>query len=418
MKSTAAFALVLAGAMHAALAAPIVATPGSLAGYTYFPAATSSGGGSSAVGDEVSTLQRCVFTPTAGDQTVRVDEKSLYGYTKPIQIIYTMAGGDGGAGYAGGGGGSSAILHNGTLKELAPGADGGQISVVKYGRFAVNANDQIRFVTGGGGGDGISYSDPMGNAKTIGGGGGAGYTGAGAGGSSANRAITSASDILLAAGKGGGASPGVGGFVSGGFSGTNATGMQGGVSTFPDGSSAPMGAASSKIYSTSSSIMGSTYTAFFYEPTPSRIPATDTTQGSWSRYFLYPYYQGGDVVASLNGQTKILGNTVSGSGLTYMFAGGGGSLGRAGTPSVFTNLAYRFTSGMYGSVGGPVMNWSGTRNDLGYPGDTRNNGHTINSFARPTADINLTKTTNDGISGASPGQIVVSYQAPVCGVLQ
>ncbi|MVT36619.1 hypothetical protein GO497_01110 [Acidovorax citrulli] len=56
----------------------------------------------------MSTLQRCVWTPSQGDQTVTVNPG--YDYKKDITVYYRLAGGDGGAGYTGGGGGSSAIL--------------------------------------------------------------------------------------------------------------------------------------------------------------------------------------------------------------------------------------------------------------------------------------------------------------------
>lgn len=409
-------AVALWGAVTAATAA-VVATPNSLAGYTYFPPFTSSGGGgTSSVGDEVSTLQRCVFTPTAGDQTVTVNGQLLYGYTKPIAINYTMAGGDGGFGYAGGGGGSSAILLNGAAIDIARGGNGGEVAPIKYGRFTVKANDSIRLVTGGGGGGGISYTDTISFHRTIGGGGGAGFTGGGAGGSSANKAISTPDEIIQAAGKGGALTPGQGGYVLGGNNGTSGIGNQGGVSTFPDGSSAPIGSASSSRYVISSTLHN-TYVSL-NEPVPSRIPATMTNLGSFSRYALaganYSYSVYTTVQGRLNGQPKQLpgGPTVSTTN-HLLFGGGGGAAGRSGTNFVYLTVA----GGGYGTLGDLSIDWSGQKNRLGAH-IFQPEGHTINSFPRPTNDLNLTKTYNDGISGSPPGQIVLGYQAPVCGLLQ
>lgn len=283
-------------------AGTVVVTPGSLAGYTYFPKETSYGGNSgSGGGEDVSTLQRCLYSPNLGDKTVVVNASKLYGYEKDISLYYNIVGGDGGSGVNGGGGGASAILLNGVKVALGTGGNGNSSAVGVSGVFKIKKNDTIRFVTGGGGGAGINHA-----SAAIGGGGGAGYTGGG-GGASKNSSIGGTE--LTAAGRGGGELPGAGGFAVGGMSGTAGIGMQGGVSTWPSGSSAPFGVATG---TGSSAYYNQSYYYYnFFSPPSSeslalRHPAT------------------ANLVGSPNGGMQ--------SGRA--FSGGGGALGLAGSIAV------------------------------------------------------------------------------------
>ncbi|WP_157774155.1 hypothetical protein [Paracidovorax citrulli] len=143
-----AFACV-AAATTCASAGPIVVTPGSLSSYVYYPPVAGAGGSAGGgTGEDVSTLQRCVWTPSQGDQTVTVNPG--YDYKKDITVYYRLAGGDGGAGYTGGGGGSSAILLNGAKVAVGPGGAGGSRAPEVTGVFKVKVGDTLRFVTGGG----------------------------------------------------------------------------------------------------------------------------------------------------------------------------------------------------------------------------------------------------------------------------
>lgn len=395
LKSSVALALVFAGAIHAALAAPIVATPGSLAGYTYFPAATSSSGGGSGSGtDNVGTLQRCFWSPTSGDYTLALSSSNWYDYgdTRPLTIYYKIAGGDGGAGPAGGGGGSSALLKNGSVVAIGPGGNGG-VTAPEYtaptveGSVTVTKADTLRFVIGGGGGTSTSIvSGYPGNYVGIaGGGGGAGYTGGGAGASSASMAAVSNTALVAGmGGRGGDASPGAGGvaaMLASNMPGTAGSGMNGGVSTNPNGSSAPVGAfnSSSHIYCDS----GYNCTGVY------KHPATPSKNGSagWPAFYN------------------------SGSVFAYV-PGGGGALGTSGLAwGVLKSDAY--VSGQVQMTTGSVPTSFGSSNNVTITGTN------VSLFPQPTSFAFTRQqqvTTNAG--GALPGQIVIMYQAPVCSILK
>lgn len=387
MKSTTALALVLAGTMHAALAAPIVATPGSLAGYTYFPAATTSSGSGGSGTDNVGTLQRCFWTPTTGDQTVNLKDSNWYDYgdTRPMTFYYKIAGGNGGAGYSAGGGGSSAILKNGAEVIVAPGGDGSATSsaVAKTleGSFTVVKADSIRFVTGGGGGDPVITTY---NAH-IGGGGGSGYR-AGGGGASSGYLASPTTGTTNAGGKGGGTAPGAGGVIDGfpALAGTAGSGTTGGVATYPDGSSAPVGPAPAPN-------SGYAYSCIYWMTPPC------------SGQYRYP------ATATKNGSSSYLGWT----GAASAAAGGGGALGFSGTG--VTMMEY----GEYVPSGAIVTNHTvpSVYGNYGYGRTVL--GTRLELFARPTT-LALTRAPNlTGTyqGGGLPGQIVVMYQAPMCSIL-
>lgn len=368
-------------------AGPIVVTPGSLSSYVYYPPVAGSGGSAAGgAGEDVSTLQRCVWTPSQGDQSVTVNPG--YDYKKDITVYYRLAGGDGGAGYTGGGGGSSAILLNGAKVAVGPGGAGGSRASEVTGVFKVKAGDTLRFITGGGGGAGLT-----GSGFAIGGGGGAGYTGGGGGGSLGSRSV-SASDYPAIAGKGGGEGPGAGGYASGAMAGTPGLYMQGGVGTFPDGSSAPYG---SQADSYSGSL--SYYSDFYKYFSGLKFPATPTTMGA--------------PIGSAD------------SNFTT-FGGGGGRLASGGSVGIRFNFAYCQNAN---------SSFQASRDSV----EISDNGQCYYSYNRysyvlakteqfpqPTSSLALTRkypevnnTNNQPIiiaSGSLPGQIVTMYQAPVCGV--
>lgn len=376
-------------AANIAAAAPVVVTPASMAGYNYFPPpppASSTGGGGSS--DSTSTLQRCVWQPSSGDQTVTAS--NFYDYDKEINVYYRMAGGNGGAGITGGGGGSSAILKNGTVVAIGPGGNGQQNAAPVSGTFKVAKNNTVRFITGGGGGDGI-----IGNGYSIGGGGGAGYTGGG-GGASANRHLVNA-DYPASAGKGGSNNPGDGGSVTSGMNGTSGSGMNGGVATFPNGNTTPTGNAGT---------------------------------GSYSQTWNYYDYWG----LSISEVTKHMATTTrSGApagGFNYRgFSGGGGRLGAGGQRATAVGPSY---------CNGSSINLGYAPNEQ-YVNDnggcyTYYNWYTFylaEVAYYPASDTNMALTRrfretppNNGYlpiystGGTLPGQIVLMYQAPTCEVFQ
>lgn len=391
--------LVALGAHGAASAGTVVVTPGSLAGYTYFPKAESSGGGSGGSGtDNVGTLQRCFWTPPAGDHTVNLSNSNWYDYgdTRPITFYYKIAGGNGGANYSGGGGGSSAILKNGTEVKVAPGGSGGssntgsQISPTQEGSFTATKSDILRFVTGGGGGDGAVYAGYGYYYSLVGGGGGAGYMGAGGGASSGVGGMLPAEaevKLVNMGGKGGSTTPGAGGVpFSGTQYGTAGVGMNGGVATYPDGNSAPVG-------TTPTGLQGYTYYCDVSGPCYGqyRFPAKPGVNGS---HAMPLFYSSGSMIG--------------------IAAGGGGALGFSGTGITYiTYDSYR--SGMLStSPGTPSSNGNySTMTSFGaninyYPAPT-----TLNLTRAPRTDVG-SGTTGGGLSG----QIVMMYQAPVCSILK
>lgn len=393
-----ALALLLAGVISGyslqATAAPVVVTPGSMAGYTYFaPAASTGGGGGSGTGEDVSTLQRCLWAPSSGDQTVSVANQ--FNYTKPITLYYRLVGGNGGSGPSGGGGGSSAILLNGTVAALGKGSDGNAGNAPEVaGTLTIKAGDTLRFVTGGGGGDGMAMP-----GFTIGGGGGAGYTGGGGGGS-INRALTGA-DYATLPGKGGAATGGAGGTATGGMAGSNGSSLQGGVGTWPNGSAAPTGTQS---------------------PNPS----------NYNAYFMYFDFMGLTVgvngskwPATANFRGAPIGDPTNGN--QFGWAGGGGKLGYGGGVAMYTQNYW-----CQGSRA--TFNWQDDADLKDDASGCPTNYNTyrylhaqMSKYPAHGSDMKLTRTyplpTNTGYNpiestgGSLPGQIITMYQAPVCGFL-
>lgn len=283
-----------------AFAGTVVVTPGSLAGYTYFPPAVGGGSGSGGSGENVSTLMRCVKTPTYTDRTLNMALRNWLDLDKPIQVYYKVWGGDGGAGLNGGGGGSSAILVNGAPVVMAAGGNGGASAPQMSGSFSLKKTDIVRFVVGGGGGAG---SGP------TGGGGGAGYTGGGGGASYLGTLNGSPTTM---GGKGGAATPGQGGTLAMGgasgsvFPGTAGMGQNGGVSTYPDGSSAPIGPRDGSNTATCTNYGEMTGSSSY----SSRWPALPTSSGSLMIVSATPLYEP-----------------------RITWAGGGGMLGAGGQPA-------------------------------------------------------------------------------------
>lgn len=392
--------LVALGAHGAVSAGTVVVTPGSLAGYTYFPKAESSGGGSGGSGtDNVGTLQRCFWTPPAGDHTVTLSNSNWYDYgdTRPITFYYKMAGGNGGSSYAGGGGGSSAILKNGTEVKVAPGGSGGnsntgsQISPTQEGSFTATKSDILRFVTGGGGGDAAVYSGYGYHYSFVGGGGGSGYMGGGGGASSSVGAMTPAvADVQLVnmGGKGGSTTPGAGGVpYSGTQYGTAGIGMNGGVATYPDGNSAPVGTAPTA------------YQNFTYY---CDINSSPTCYGQY-RFAAKPTLNGSHALPLFYSSGSMIG----------IGAGGGGALGYSGTGVAYMTYDSYRSGNLWTSPGGPSSGGNYT---------TLNSfGTSIMYYPAPTT-LNLTRaprTDAGGMTGGGlSGQIVLMYQAPVCSILK
>lgn len=378
------------GQLSVAIAAPVVVTPGSMAGYTYFPPATTGSGSGGSGTDNVGTLQRCFWTPPAGDHTVNLASSNWYDYgdTRPLTLYYIVAGGNGGNNPGGGGGGSSAILKNGALGALGPGGDGGLTSQPAEGTLQVIKSDVLRFITGGGGGPGATMGSGWGvgyYSRLSGGGGGAGYRGGG-GGASSQSSITVPELAAMwgsSGGRGGGTNPGAGGFVNSpsNMPGTSGSGMNGGVGVFPDGSTVPMGAVPPSTQPTYTMTCGlgipNTCSGQY------RHPATATISGSHG----YPVLQH------------------SGS-MQGVVAGGGGTLGFGGSPNAMLMYdSFVNTGTVTTSTAGPsaMGNW----------GNQVFTGQRIAMFSPPTS-LGLTRPAGTSV----PGQIVVMYQAPVCSILR
>lgn len=360
-------------------AAPIVATPGSVSGYTYYPPPNKmpSGGGSS-TGDEVSTLQRCLWAPTSGDQTVTVYDD--FASNQTIKLLYRIVGGDGGAGQNGGGGGASAILLNGVAAVIGNGGDGGTPAQQKSGSISIKSGDVLRFITGGGGGAGA-----WGGTFSIGGGGGAGYMGGGGGASHQGTNISSAP---TAKGVGGSASAGAGGYGSGMWSGTSGGFLTGGIATYLNGSSSPDG-------SFAGGTNFSNYTDWnygwpAYTPPAVRFPATGSRQGS-----------------------------PMGDSTSYNWLGGsGGGLGYGGGIAVNT-------SGSSGSFASSnfYRHWP----NCSYNCDQWYAGADMSKYPPHDDSMKLTRQIvydNSygspwyGSNGSLSGQIITMYQAQTCGALR
>lgn len=236
----------------------IIATPGTLAKYTYF----GGDGGGGDTGPREEKLQSCLYTATSPDVTLRADPAAFYSL-KEVRGYYRAFGGDGGTGVNGGGGGSSAILLNGSVMAVAPGGNGASVSAPETkGEFIIKPNDTIRMVSGGGGGAGA--------AGWAGGAGGAGWRGGGAG-------------SAYAPGIGGSTTGGAGG--GGSIPGTAGNVHNGGVSTFPDGNTTPVGNSLSDTfrftYHAKYEWDDSDFDRIYQDDY--RIPSTPTRSGSYAR---------------------------------------------------------------------------------------------------------------------------------------
>lgn len=373
------------GQLSVAIAAPVVVTPGSMAGYTYFPPATTGSGSGGSGTDNVGTLQRCFWTPPAGDHTVNLASSNWYDYgdTRPLTLYYMVAGGNGGNNPGGGGGGSSAILKNGSLAALGRGGDGGLMSQPAEGTVQVVKTDILRFITGGGGGAGVSNSSAFYSSysQLSGGGGGAGYTGGG-GGASSTSGITFAQYAAQwgeSGGKGGGTTPGAGGFTnsSSNMPGTAGSGMNGGIGVYPNGSSVANGAApssSSPSYS---------------------ITCDGGCTGQW-KHRATPTIGGSHGYPIIFHQSAMIG----------IVPGGGGALGIGGTSGA-SLMWSAFVA--FGSA------WTAPNEPRSYGNSTNQifTGMRTDQFPAPTS-LALTRPAGNGL----PGQIVVMYQAPVCSILR
>lgn len=374
------------GQLSVAIAAPVVVTPGSMAGYTYFPPATTGSGSGGSGTDNVGTLQRCFWTPPAGDHTVNLANSNWYDYgdTRPLTLYYMVAGGNGGNNPGGGGGGSSAILKNGSLAALGPGGDGGMTSTATEGTVQLIKTDVLRFITGGGGGPGATNYSGWGAGSywlLSGGGGGAGYTGGGGGGSSQS-SITAAQLGTLwgnTGGKGGRATPGAGGVSDSpsNIPGTSGSGMNGGIGVYPDGNSAAVGAVLTNPAGT------------YY------ITCDGTCYGQW-KHRATPTIGGSHGFPVIQHSGSMRGTT----------SGGGGALGIGGSPSA--GLVYdAFVPS------GTVSTSPNTPSAAGNGSGSFFTGVRMSSYTPPTS---LALTRPAGLS--VPGQIVVMYQAPVCSILR
>jgi hypothetical protein len=175
-------------------AAPVVVTPNSLAGYAFFPPASSAPGAGMQ-----ETLQTCFAEPARGDRTISMASRFLGGSTRPLTVFYQLVGGGGGGGRSpssveqrfGGGGGSSAILKDGNVIATASGAPSATAAnPTSAGQLQLAPSDTLRIVVGGGGGGGYRYYNYSGvyTYYALPAGGGAGYFGGGAG---SNDGVTS-----------------------------------------------------------------------------------------------------------------------------------------------------------------------------------------------------------------------------------
>ena len=241
--------------VHGIAIGAVTPTPGSVSSLTYYPPSSGGTGGGSADGSDGArgeSLSKCYRGKHANDATYYLNADSFYTLEK-IKVYYKIFGGDGGGSSNGGGGGSSVLMLNGATVAFGAGGSGGQIAQEVRGEFEVKPGDTLRLITGGGGGAGV--------AGAAGGGGGAGWFGGGAGGSNSP-------------GAGGSNVAGAGG--QGGFFGTSGVGNQGGVSTFPDGSTAPSGSATTANIPS----LGGGYYYLASNAKSYRWPATATRVGS------------------------------------------------------------------------------------------------------------------------------------------
>lgn len=226
---TRALTFILSGLLAGSVvAAPVIVTPGSTAGYLYLPASGTGDINVTIDGEGVGGGGGGTPSPSTGSTSCSIE--IFGGYTKftaasDARVYYTLIGGGG----AIGAGGSSAILVNGSpvfdassgLWSVACGGDGAYGSMANAtrgqnvnGKLEFEEGDEVTIYVGGGGGGGYIIH---------GGGGGAGYYGGGGGAGGGSDAIAPA--------RGGCNSGGAGGAHSDasyhGFSGTFETGGNG-----------------------------------------------------------------------------------------------------------------------------------------------------------------------------------------------
>lgn len=194
--------------------------------------------------------------------------------------------------------------------------------------------------------------------------------------------------------------PGAGGYISGGYAGTDGNGSNGGISTSPDGSSAPKGSPAGGFYSNM---------VTYYKNVPiastltTRYPATPTQMGS-----------------PTNGDN---------ANLNY-FSGGGGKLGTGGNSTFSLSTADYYGEHTDTSIMSEISNnyryyWNGSYAQI----MLTTIAFTTISWGYPANDssMNLTRTMRTAppqtgvplpiVNGSLPGQIILMYQAPVCGIL-
>lgn len=385
----------------ATFAQSILVTPGSLANYTYITPASGSGS-SSGTSENVSTLQRCYWSPVEGDKQVDLSTKNWYGQTE-LSVYYKAVGGDGGlGGYNGfgaaGGGGSSAILKNGSLVAAAKGGDGGKVGSEVSGVFKITKTDSLRFITGGSGGGASCTADANGTS-CIGGGGGAGYRGGGAGASVINASTKAwANTEKTGHGLGGSDKEGLGGYIlsadlnSGStYPGTAGIGENGGVVSYKtsaaQGTTWRYGSWTDGYYGYSS------YTANH----PAKKNSIGSIQGPFAQYINEKY-------------------------VTYWFGGGGGQLGSAGMSGLNNPIEHGNYVDWYNAGVSVVV-----QNKVQYTHLHKN----LSMLPQPTS-FTLDRTyppsptcaplANPGIpcthhTGSPPGRIVLMYQAETCDLL-
>lgn len=232
---------VLAAAGFSAWSAPVVVTPGTLAGSVYSrqdPPTTAASGSSG----PVERMNTCIVTPTADDKTLVMSTRNWSGRTTPLTVFYKMVGGGAGTSTLYGSvypqfasaGGSSAILKNGALVAAASGMNGGGTTRnIVSGSFNLTSTDTIRFVAGGGGGSAVvAYQYGYSGYTYYGysGGGGAGYYGGGSGTTYSGTGPTAGAPVAYGGtGTAGGAGGGTAGSLNYGGS-TSGGGYPGGYS--------------------------------------------------------------------------------------------------------------------------------------------------------------------------------------------
>lgn len=395
--------LVLAASWCSASVAAVFVTPGSLAGYTYFPQKSSGNGSTGDDYGRTEVLQKCIVAIKKPDVTFSFNESDFYGL-KSIRLYYKAAGGNGGGGPNGGGGGSTAILINGAPVVIANGADGSSVPDGKYGggtnggiavhggnskdsemvqgEVNVSPGDTVRFITGGGGGSG---------SPAAGGGGGAGWRGGGAGSSDAP-------------GKGGGSVPGLGGYGSN--PGTSGIGHNGGVSTFPDASSAPLGdsARQGGFLQRGPVSGGEDSVAGYWRSLDARIASTPTRSGSLGVPFPFTVHQAGREDSA---------------------PGFGGAWGFAGSPAPSVtwmrphdqnfNLANNIKAQNSKLIIPRCEGWNCASITTTYSLADVSNFESPDTFELTRKQVQV-NTSNAGTYGVSnlPGQIVLMYSAVEC----